>query len=285
MAQVAAVYTIDRFVREPGDIVRDLAGDPRGPAEAKPARPRPRPQGKRVWASLVHEAHEVVGEAFAEAERVDPARRKDWVVLVDGGEHQLDCVLEYCGRYGGKSTVIVDVIHVLEYLWDAGRALFGEGTPESERWVSEQLLELLKGNAEEIAAGMQRAATRHQLTQQQRAPIDTSAGYLRKYAEFLRYDVYLSAGYPIATGVIEGACRYVVKDRMGITGARWSLAGGEAVLRLRAIKASGDFDEYWAFHRAREFERNHQALYANGQVPATATASRERRKALLHLVP
>lgn len=70
MAQVAAVYTIDRFVREPGDIVRDLAGDPRGPAEAKPARPRPRPQGKRVWASLVHEAHEVVGEAFA---RGDPA--------------------------------------------------------------------------------------------------------------------------------------------------------------------------------------------------------------------
>jgi len=80
-------------------------------------------------------------------------------------------------------------------------------------------------------------------------------------------------------------CRYVVKDRMGITGARWSLAGGEAVLRLRALKASGDFDDYWAFHRAREFERNHQALYAHGQVPATATASRERRKALLHLVP
>jgi len=114
---------------------------------------------------------------------------------------------------------------------------------------------------------------------------DTCARYLRKYAEFLRYDLYLAEGYPIATGVIEGACRYVVKDRMGITGARWGLAGGEAVLRLRALRASGDFDEYWAFHLAREFERNHQALYPHGQVPETATAPRERRKALLHLVP
>ena len=216
---------------------------------------------------------------------MDPEHSKDWVVLVDGGEHQLDCVLEFCGRHGGNSTVIVDVIHVLEYLWDAGRALFGEGTPESERWVTEQLRELLHGRVSNVAARMRRMATRLELTQQQRKPVDTCAGYLHKYAEFLRYDLYLAEGYPIATGVIEGACRYVVKDRMGITGARWSLTGGEAVLRLRALKASGDFDEYWEFHRAREFERNHRALYADGKVPATATASRERRKALLRLVP
>jgi hypothetical protein len=279
MAQVASVYIIDRFMREPHDIVGEFTNK----EDVKPARPRP--HDKRVWASLTHEAHEVIGEAFAEAERRDPRRSKDWVVLVDGGEHQLDCVLEFCGRYGGDSTVIVDVIHVLEYIWGAGRALFGEGAPESERWVTEQLGELLAGQASDIAANMQRMATRLDLTQHKRAAVDTCAGYLRKYAEFLRYDLYLAEGYPIATGVIEGACRYVVKDRMGITGARWSLAGGEAVLRLRALKASGDFDDYWAFHRAREFERNHQALYAHGHVPATATASRERRKALLSLVP
>jgi len=133
MAQVASVYIIDRFMREPHDIVGEFINK----EDVKPARPRP--HDKRVWASLTHEAHEVIGEAFAEAERRDPRRSKDWVVLVDGGEHQLDCVLEFCGRYGGDSTVIVDVIHVLEYIWGAGRALFGEGAPESERWVTEQL--------------------------------------------------------------------------------------------------------------------------------------------------
>jgi len=168
---------------------------------------------------------------------------------------------------------------------DLRRPTMKLAAPEGERWVTEQLGELLTGQAPNIAANMQRMATRLELSQQQRAPVDTCARYLHKYAEFLRYDLYLAEGYPIATGVIEGACRYVVKDRMGITGARWSLTGGEAVLRLRALKASGDFDEYWAFHRAREFERNHQALYAHGQVPETATAPRERRKALLRLVP
>jgi len=88
----------------------------------------------------------------------------------------------------------------------------------------------------------------------------------------LRYDRYLAKGLPVATGVIEGACRHLVKDRMAVTGARWSLNGAEAVLRLRALRSSRDFDEYWTFHEAREYERNHQALYAGGIVsPTTAS--------------
>ena len=78
----------------------------------------------------------------------------------------------------------------------------------------------------------------------------------------LQYDEYLAAGYPIATGVIEGACRHLVNDRFGITGARWGLQGAEAILRLRALRSSGDFDEYWRFHRRRELERNHLVRYA-----------------------
>ena len=95
------------------------------------------------------------------------------------------------------------------------------------------------------------------LSPEARKPVDTCAGYLRKYAQYLQYDRYLAAGYPIATGVVEGACRYLVRDRMELTGARWRLAGAEAVLKLRALRASGDFDAYWDFHEAREYERNH----------------------------
>ena len=82
----------------------------------------------------------------------------------------------------------------------------------------------------------------------------------------MHYDSYLQRGFPIATGVIEGACRYLVKDRMERTGARWSLKGAEAVLRLRALRTCGDFEPYWRFHEQQEFQRNHVAHYADNKV-------------------
>ena len=91
--------------------------------------------------------------------------------------------------------------------------------------------------------------------------------YKESHPEGLQYDRYLAAGYPIATGVVEGACRHLVRDRMELTGARWRLVGAEAVLKLRALRASGDFDAYWDFHEAREYERNHAQRYADGIVP------------------
>jgi len=105
------------------------------------------------------------------------------------------------------------------------------------------------------------------LTTAARKPVDECADYLLHYSPYLKYDEALAAGLPIATGVIEGACRHLVEDRMNVTGARWSLKGGEAVLRLRALRSSGDFDDYWKFHEIREYERNHATHYANQQVP------------------
>jgi len=116
---------------------------------------------------------------------------------------------------------------------------------------------------------MRRSATRQGLKAKERAAVDDCADYLIKYGAHLRYDEYLAAGLPIATGVIEGACRHLIQDRMGITGARWSLKGAEAVLRARALRSSGDFDEYWAFHQQAELNRNHLSRYAGGQSPGT----------------
>ena len=114
---------------------------------------------------------------------------------------------------------------------------------------------------------MRRAATVAGLSADKRKAVDKCADYLLKYAPYLKYDAYLAAGYPIASGVIEGACRHLVRDRMELTGARWRLAGAEAVLRMRALRASGDFDTYWTFHEAREYQRNHAQRYARGIVP------------------
>ena len=126
---------------------------------------------------------------------------------------------------------------------------------------------ILQGKATRVAASMRRAATVAGFSRDTRKPVDTCADYLLKHAAYLHYDRYLAAGYPIATGVIEGACRYLVRDRMELTDARWRLVGAEAVLKLRSLRASGDFDEYWDFHEAREYERNHAQRYSGRVVP------------------
>jgi len=100
------------------------------------------------------------------------------------------------------------------------------------------------------------------LSPKQREPIDQCTTSLANHLPSLTYPDSLAKGYPIATGVIEGACRYRVKDRMEITGARWGLEGGEAVLKLRALVINGDFDAYWTFHETQEYQRNHQAKFA-----------------------
>ena len=205
-------------MRSPEEFLRSLM--PRQPG-AKPPQVRPRPVAKRVWASLQRESWEVVAEATLEAERHDPEHVKRWVVLVDGAETQLDLVEASAAAYGVDVTVILDIIHVVEYVWKAAHVFHREGSPDAAHWAWTRVQSIL-------------------------------------------------AGYPIATGVIEGACRYLVRDRMELTGARWRLVGAEAVLKLRALRASGDFDAYWDFHEAREYERNHAQRYADGIAPRVA---------------
>jgi hypothetical protein len=163
-----------------------------------------------------------------------------------------------------KLTIILDIIHVIEYLWKAAFAFHSDTSKEAQNWVNKRLLSILKGKSSLVASGMRRSATLQKLSTQQRVAVDKCANYLLNNKAYLKYDCYLNAGFPIATGVIEGACRHLVKDRMDITGARWSLTGAEAVLRLRSLHVSGDWDEYWRFHLRQEYKRNYLPLYSNG---------------------
>jgi hypothetical protein len=198
---------------------------------------RPPVQNKRVWASLEKTPEEVLEEAFVEGLRRDPGRNKTWVGLVDGNAKQLEVLEALARKHAVQLTLVMDIIHVVEYLWDASVAFHDEASVLREQWVTERLLNILCGNAAQVAAGMRRSATLRSLSPQQRRPVDAAARYLLNHQQYMRYDQYLAAGLPIATGVIEGACRHLVADRMdGV--ARWSLKGAEAVLRLRALRSA-----------------------------------------------
>jgi hypothetical protein len=210
---------------------------------------------------------QVIDDAFQEALRRDPDRKRRWVVLVDGNETQLELVYRAAAKAKVEITVVLDVIHVLEYLWKASYCFHKDGTKEAEEWVHKRLLMLLSGtSSSDVAAGMMRSATLQKL--EKREAVDACASYLCKYRDLLHYDEALMAGLPIATGVIEGACRYLVRDRMDRTGARWSLHGAEAVLKLRALRTSGDWDAYWQFHCRAEHQRNHALRYEGGSAPS-----------------
>jgi len=275
MAEVAAVYLVEPFVRKAEDVIREL-----GPVHEVGAR-RPRPTNKRVWASVVQDATDVIDDAFQEAQRLDPEHERRWVVVVDGNPDQIRAVRKVAARYGAKVTLVLDVMHVLEYFWKAAYCFHPDASQEAQAWVTERLRAILTGHdPSQIAAGIRRSATRQRLSATKRKAADTCARYLINNRSLLGYAKALRQGLPIATGVVEGACRYLVKDRMDRTGARWSLDGAEAVLRLRALRTNGDFDAYWRFHLAQEYERNHRARYAGGTVPNPLAVPSSRRPKL-----
>jgi hypothetical protein len=248
MATVVSVYEVDPYPRTVEQIL-----DPEQPPDEK----RPRPERKRTWARVEADQGTVIEQAFEEAVRRDPDQQMRWVVLADGQEDLLRQIAAAAKRYKVDIVVVQDFVHVLEYLWKAAYALHPQNAEERERWVMDRAGAILRGRAHDVAVGLRRAATRKPLSQSEHKPLDKAADYIDNNRQRLQYDRALANGLPIATGVIEGACRRLVKDRINITGARWGLQRAEAILKLRSLKISGDLPAYLAFHFQQERKRNY----------------------------
>jgi hypothetical protein len=263
MAEIGAVYDTTAAPRTAADILASAA-----PEEYEPA-PGPVATNKWLTASVVKDAGTVIERVFDEAERRDPKHRRTWVALVDGASHQIQRIKYEAKKRGVMVTIICDFVHVLQYLWNAASCLHPDDAQAVEQWVHQQATRVLEGHATKVAGVIRRQATNARLDPARRQPADEAANYLTNLAPYLDYPTALGNGWPIATGIIEGACRHLVKDRMDITGARWGLAGAEAILKLRALKANGDFEDYWQYHLTQEHHHLHQARYYNHTIPAT----------------
>jgi hypothetical protein len=262
LAEVGAVYDVTPQPRTPTDIMSTQ--------DDKQVVLVPQAKNKWITASVVDDAAQVVKAVFDEAERRDPTHARTWVALVDGNNHQIERINTEAASRSVTVTIVIDFIHVLEYLWAAAWCFYSEGDTAAEMWVHDRAIAVLEGRAKGVAAGIRRRATSAGLPRGKRKKADQAARYLTNKAPYLDYPTALAAGWHIATGVIEGSCRYIVKDRMDITGARWSAQGAEAVLKLRAVRANGDFDSYWEHHLRHERRRVHAARYANSLIPAAA---------------
>lgn len=265
MAEVGAVYDLRPQARTAGDIIGRV---PDCDDAARSAAPKA--SNKWLTASVVDNAATVIGSIFDEAQRRDPTHLRTWVALVDGAKHQIDCIQAEAQTRRVDVAIVCDFVHVLEYLWSAAWSFHTEGDPAAEKWVSKKALAVLNGQASTVAASIRRKATTLGLDPRTRLNADRCADYLLAKRDYLNYPQALAAGWPIATGIIEGACRHLVKDRLDLTGARWGLQGAEAILKLRALRSNGDFEKYWTLHLNNEQQRVHQARYADTTISTAA---------------
>ncbi len=230
-----------------------------------PGRAKNRPRAENRWytCDITAGRDVTIGKVFDEAGRRDPGHRRTWIALVDGDIYQLGLIQAQAAARGITLVILIDFIHVLEYLWKAAWCFHAPRDPAMEDWVTAQALDILHGRAAGVITRIRQLAADHPPRPggEHAKIIRKTLHYLDAKQPWMDYPAALAAGWPIATGVIEGACRHLVQDRMGITGARWGLEGAQAMLWLRAIHASGDTDAYWGYHITRERQRNHLSRY------------------------
>ena len=255
MATVATVFTRAPWVRTPQQVIESLFPTSRPASGDTP--PPPRPENKRVWASLLKGKTAVIEEVAKEMDRRDPSRSATRLALTDGEralQIRVDQKLDV--------TLILDLIHALEKLWKAAYVFHAEGSLEADLWVLDRTLRILFGEVGQVVKGIRQSITKRGLSGPKAKTLNAVANYLYRNRSRMRYNEYLANGWPIASGPVEGACKNLIKDRMERSGMRWTEQMAEAIVQLRAIYLSGDFDRYWQFHIDQDQRRLYPAPWS-----------------------
>jgi hypothetical protein len=252
MAAVGAVYTIEPFVRNADEVIDEVMRE-------KAAKRRPKPTHKRVRAELLVGKVALFLWLADEVVRRNPTATKPLIFLSDGERALHDRQSEYLPE---TVICILDLFHVMERLWKAAWCFFDEKTEkrEAHQWVEKELRMLLEGKVRYVVGGLRQMMTKRDLKGVRRKTIREVTGYFERNRARMKYDEYLAAGYPIGSGVVEGACRHLVKDRLERAGMRWHPDGAQAMLNLRATYLNGEWDTFWAYHVEQEDDRLYRKL-------------------------
>lgn len=264
-ALVTSVYTLAPQVRTPEEVLGSLFHQ----TQKTPAlvQKRSKPHNKRLWATLEGKEAALQWTAKFVAQQEGPHIRHR-VALTDGSE----ALQTRTQAQFPDFVLILDLIHADEYLWKVANVLLGETAPQRTEWVSSRTLQILSGQTHSVIAEFREQAQQPTCKAEQQKTLLQVAAYYERNLPFMRYDFYLAQGWPIATGVIEGACRHLVKDRCELSGMRWSQPGAQALLRLRCVAENGQWEDFHIFRR----QQRQAHVYG---IPAQATQHVELRMA------
>jgi len=255
MATATVDFTFNPEARTPEEMVRLLMREsPLQPLQAK-TKAVPRVALNATVAASMTGKQAAIDAAIERVRKRDPSGKKKIVVLMDGDpalEEQMMARLGAAEMADRIDAFILDIMHAMEYLWDAGTALYGERARERIPWVRKHALEMLKGHVGYVIGGLRVTLSKKKLKPSQQTTLQRSITYFANHKHMMRYDQYLAAGYPVATGLIEGTCGSLIKDRADRSGSRWSSIGAQAVLNERAIMKNGDWESFWKYHMKTE---------------------------------
>jgi hypothetical protein len=250
MATVGAAYTVDRYVRTPEEVVAALFRDSPRP---EPSR-RPKPRHKHVWACLSVDEAPSVDIIYTwlqeEIDQRNPNLTKEIVHLCDGQESLWEARAEYLPQQ--NSTDILDILHVSSRVWQAAHVFHAEGSDAAAHFARTRLLKVLQGQSQRVVRGLREMASKRGLTGAKKKTLLKVCAYLKANRERMRYHEYLAKGYPIASGIIEGACRHLVKDRMERAGMHWTETGAQAMLHVRSVYVNGQWEAFQAYRIKHE---------------------------------
>ena len=249
MACVGAVYSIEPFVRKAEDIIDEVLRDHK-------AKQRPRPQHKHVWAEMTREIggievpakESLFCQLYTESLLRNLGQDRPVICLLDGERALWDAQKVYFPEAVG----ILDLFHVLERLWAVAHCFHTEGSEEAKQFVEYRLGDLLQGRVSYVISGLRQRLRTEKLSGQRRKVVRSAVEYLANNREHMRYDAYLGAGYPVGSGVAEGACRHLVKDRLEQTGMRWTVEGAQAMLQVRALYLNNQWEDFLTFRVEQE---------------------------------
>ena len=247
-AIATAVYTIEPYFRTPQQVLQALF------KKGEPAEERPAPRHKQIFASLKGKA-QALKRLAVWVQRREGEHLCQRVALTDGAEPLQKQMLACLPGF----PLVLDIIHAMEYLWKAGTALYGETDPYRAEWVEAQALQLLSSHTDQVIQFLEDKADTLAHNSQATKSLRGIANYFRRNLPYMDYAEYLRRGWPIGTGVIEGTCRHLVKDRMELSGMRWTVAGAGALLALRAVNENDDWEDFHTFRRSQR----HQELYGS----------------------
>jgi hypothetical protein len=257
-ALVGVSYTVDRNDRKPEDVAGKLIY----PEENRDKHEDNKVKARNIrrLASIERSKADIVDEIIRDAQARDPQHSRTWVVLLDGALHLWDLVSE---RLSGIEYIgILDIIHVIEYLYLAGNALHRRNEGKKiDKWVYCQLMKILQGHVEQVIEGLKQTINERKFSKSKLKSINDVIRYFGNHRQWMKYNQYLKAGYPIGTGVVESTCGHTVKKRMEGSGRRWSISGAESTLLLRSVYTSGDWDNYWKAHMQRERMLMNQRMF------------------------
>ena len=227
------------------------------------------PVNKRIWGSFASRKA-MLAWIRAEATRrgFGPKSAGLVQIVVDGEK----CLAKRLRKLFPKAVVTLDIRHVEERLWTAGRAFYAEGSAELAGWVNE-LRDVLYQSGRKLVARLRQLregiACRGPGTKRKRAALDSLLGYLEPRRNMMHYGKWIQQDLVIATGVIEGAVRYVIGERMDCGGMRWIRGKAEAILQLRCIEVNGLWDHFfdWCLDRWAEKLRCHETVQIRTDKP------------------